>query len=98
MFIVDSPGRLVGYIHCRTVTAACMWTRRYFRRLQPPRVTGRACAAQSAAAEARIFGSGGLLPSDTPLEACPKPAGGQVVYLSERRTSRMPPAYATKDL
>ena len=59
----------------------------------------RGCVAQSAAGEARTSGSDGLVRPATPLEAFPKPrAGGRVVYLSERRTSRMAPDYVAKDL
>ena len=83
MLILDSPGRLVGYIHCRTchrcvhvdpeMFPPAPISESYRARLRCSKCGGRG-------ADIRI---GWSCPSDTPLEAFPKRAGGRVVYLDE---------------
>ena len=98
MPILDSPGQLVGYIHCRTCHR-CVHVdpemfppapvpESYLARLRCTKCGGRG-------ADIRI---GWATPSNTPLEALARPVGGQVVYLSERRTSKISSDYVAKDL
>ena len=98
MLIFGAPGRLVGYVHCRTCFRCVHVDPDMFPPAPVPesyraRLPCTKCAGRGA--DIRI---GWATPSATPLEALPRPAGGQVVYLSERRTSRRAPDYVTKDL
>jgi hypothetical protein len=88
MLIGYSPGRLVGYIHCRTCHRCVQVdpdtlppapiSESYRARLRCSKCGGRG-------AEIRI---GWSTPSDAPLGALATPPGGVVVYLRERaRTS-----------
>ena len=87
MLILDSPGQLVGYIHCRTchrcvhvnpeIFPPAPVSESYRARLRCSKCGGRG-------ADLRI---GWSCPSDAPLarlEAPTKSAGGEVIYLSER--------------
>jgi hypothetical protein len=84
MFIVDSPGRLVGYIHCRTcyrcvhvdpdIFPPAPIPESYRARLRCSRCGGRGADIQI----------GWATPSAAPLEGSAKPSGARVVYLSER--------------
>ena len=98
MLILDSPGRLVGYIHCRICFRCVHVDPKMFPPAPVPesyRARLRCTKCGGRGADIRI---GWSCPSDTPLETFPKLAGGHVVYLSERRTSEVSPDYVAKDL
>jgi len=98
MLIMDSPGRLVGYIHCRTCYRCVHVDPEMFPPAPIPdsyRARLRCTKCGGRGADIRI---GWDTPSETPLEALARPAGGQVVYLSERATSHTAPDYVTKNL
>src|SRR5688572_541410 len=84
--IVDSPGRLVGYVHCRTCHRCVHVDLEAFPTAPVPesyRARLRCTKCGGRAADIQI---GWATPSAQP-QASAKPAGGQIVYLSERAKS-----------
>jgi hypothetical protein len=80
MLMMESPGRLVGYIHCRTCHRCVHVDPEMFPPAPVPesyRARLRCSKCGGRGADIRI---GWATPSDTPLDAL-SPAGGQVVYL-----------------
>ena len=89
MPILDSPGQLVGYIHYRTCHRCVHVDPEMFPPAPVPesyRARLRCTKCGGRGAEIRI----GWATVRHTAEALPRPAGGQVVHLSERAKNSTP--------